>query len=32
MPAASPLPVAPEELGELRRWARSKRLPNVLAI
>jgi transposase len=31
MPAASPLPVAPEDLEELRRWARSSQLPAVLA-
>jgi DNA-binding NarL/FixJ family response regulator len=31
MPAASPLPVAAEDLAELRRWARSSRLPAVLA-
>jgi transposase len=31
MPAASPLPVAPEDLDELRRWARSSQLPAVLA-
>src|SRR3954452_17960983 len=31
MPAASPLPIAPEDLAELRRWARSSQLPAVLA-
>jgi DNA-binding CsgD family transcriptional regulator len=31
MPAAPPLPITPEDLAELRRWARSSRLPAVLA-
>jgi transposase len=30
MPAAAPLPIAPDELAELRRWTRSSRLPAVL--
>jgi transposase len=31
MLAAAPFPVAPEDLDELRRWARSSQLPAVLA-
>src|SRR5215213_11654717 len=31
MPAASPLPITPADLAELRRWARSSQLPAVLA-
>jgi transposase len=31
MPAATPLRIAPDDLAELRRWARSSRLPAVLA-
>jgi transposase len=31
MPAAAPLPIAPADLAELRRWARSSQLPAVLA-
>jgi DNA-binding CsgD family transcriptional regulator len=30
MPAAAPLPIAPDDLAELRRWARSSQLPSVL--
>jgi transposase len=30
MPAAAPLPMAPDDLAELRRWARSSQLPAVL--
>jgi transposase len=31
MPAAALLPIAPDDLAELRRWARSSQLPAVLA-
>src|SRR4051794_12398394 len=31
MPAAAPLPIAADDLAELRRWARSSQLPAVLA-
>jgi transposase len=31
MPAADLLPIAPDDLAELRRWARSSQLPAVLA-
>jgi hypothetical protein len=31
MPAALQLPVAPDDLAELRRWARSSQMPAVLA-
>ena len=31
MPAAIQLPIAPDDLAELRRWARSSQLPAVLA-
>jgi transposase len=31
MPAAAPLPIAPDDLAELRQWARSSQLPAVLA-
>ena len=30
MPAAAPLPIAPDDQAELRRWARSAQLPAVL--
>src|SRR5918993_4840412 len=30
MPAAAPLSIAPDDLAELRRWARSSQLPAVL--
>ena len=31
MPAAAPLPISPDDLAELGRWARSSHLPAVLA-